>query len=132
MTTTTPAQHATRTRAWLAAGLVVAGTATDVAIDPSRTHIPLCPFHSISGAWCPLCGGLRAVASLAHGDIPAALHDNILVVAAIPVAITMWLLAILRPQLPIRLDKRAWLGVITLAVVFTVVRNVPAGAFLHP
>src|SRR5438094_8884073 len=120
MTTTTPEASTTRTRAWRAAGVVAAATAADVAIDPSRTHIPLCPFHAVTGAWCPLCGGLRAVSSLAHLDIAAALRDNVLVVAGIPIAVALWLLAVARPHRVVRVDRRVWFAVIAIALVFTV------------
>src|SRR5882757_935738 len=129
MTTTTPDVRTTRTRAWRAAGVVGVATAADVAMDPSRTHVPLCPFHAVTGAWCPLCGGLRAVSSLAHGNVAAAVNDNLLVVAGIPIACAVWLLAVTRPQHRVRLDRRAWFAIIAVAVVFTIVRNLSFGAF---
>ena len=130
MTTTAPGLRTAHP--WRVAGAVSAAVALDVAIDPSTTHIPLCPFHAVTGAWCPLCGGLRAVASLAHGDVAAALHDNVLVVASVPVVMTLWLLSVLRPRRRSRIGRRSTLGIVALAVLFTVVRNLPAGEFLSP
>ncbi len=43
-----------------------------------------CPFHSITGLYCPGCGGLRAVDSLLKFDFANALRYNPLVVAFIP------------------------------------------------
>ncbi|RJP73032.1 MAG: DUF2752 domain-containing protein [Ignavibacteriales bacterium] len=43
-----------------------------------------CPFHSVTGLYCPGCGGLRAVDSLLKFDFTNALRYNPLVVAFIP------------------------------------------------
>ena len=34
--------------------------------------VPLCAFKHLTGAPCPLCGGIRACAALAQGDIASA------------------------------------------------------------
>ena len=38
------------------------------AFDPAHRHVPLCPFHTITGWQCPLCGGLRCADALVHGQ----------------------------------------------------------------
>jgi Protein of unknown function (DUF2752) len=106
-----------------------------VAMDPQHTHIPLCPFHAITGWWCPLCGGLRAVNAAARGHLGAALHDNVLLMAGLPILVWIFVDWTLR-----RRDGRAarswprWatVALVVLGVVFTVVRNLPALDALRP
>jgi hypothetical protein len=38
--------------------------------------MPLCAFKHLSGVPCPLCGGIRACAALAQGDVSAAFLFN--------------------------------------------------------
>ena len=47
--------------------------------------IPLCAFKHLTGMPCPLCGGIRACAALAQGDLAAAwlLNPGLLPVLAI-------------------------------------------------
>src|SRR6266513_4699752 len=45
---------------------------------------PRCPLHAMTGLHCPGCGSLRAVHSLLHGDIGAALHFNALLILSLP------------------------------------------------
>lgn len=38
--------------------------------------VPMCAFKHLTGVPCPLCGGIRACAALANGDVAAALQVN--------------------------------------------------------
>jgi len=38
--------------------------------------IPMCAFKHLTGVPCPLCGGIRACAALAQGDVASALLIN--------------------------------------------------------
>ena len=112
-----------------------AGVAADVAFDSVHRHVPLCPFHALTGGWCPFCGGLRAVDSLAHGQLTAALRDNALVVAALPLLLVLWLDWAQRRRdgrATRRVPRAATVGAIALVVVFTVVRNLGFATGLHP
>jgi hypothetical protein len=110
---------------------VVVGTAAVVLFDPTRRHVALCPFHALTGWQCPLCGSLRAVDELAHGHLAAAVRDNVLFVAVLPVLAVLW---IDRLRRPVRRRTPRALVVATIAVAagFTVVRNLPWATALRP
>ncbi|HEX2578497.1 MAG TPA: DUF2752 domain-containing protein, partial [Aquihabitans sp.] len=123
-------------RAPLVAGaLATAGTAALAVVDPTATHVPLCPLQALTGLDCPFCGSLRAVHALTRGDVGAALDHNVLFTAAVPVLVVGWALWAWRsvrepgarpPALP-----RPVVGLaLALAVAFTVARNLPAFAWL--
>jgi hypothetical protein len=118
----------------LAAAAALAG-AIDVVGDPSRTHVPLCPLHALTGLWCPLCGGLRAVHAMSRGHIQSALHDNAMLVLALPVIAVLWAQWAARTRTGSA--RRRWprgttLAVITALAAFTVLRNLAIGTALHP
>jgi hypothetical protein len=118
----------------VAAG-AVAALAADVAFDPAHRHVPLCPFHTITGWQCPLCGGLRCADALVHGQWSAALHDNVLLVAALPVLAWLWLDAWRRSRTgrPQRtLPRTCVIAVVVVLVTFTIVRNLGPMAALRP
>ena len=102
--------------------------------------IPLCPLHSLTGLWCPFCGGLRAVAALSHGDLPAALSFNLPVTVLLPVIALSWVLWARaawqrRDVAAPSLSNRGWLALGAVLLVFTVWRNLPQlplGAWLAP
>ena len=64
-----------------ALGILCAAAATLLAKIPERLlPIPLrCPFRALTGLPCLTCGGTRAMAALARGDLQAALSFNPLV-----------------------------------------------------
>jgi hypothetical protein len=122
-------------RPYRIAGAAVLALAAVRAFDPLHRHVPLCPFHAATGWQCPLCGGLRAVDELARAHPVAALHDNVLVVAAVPIAVLLWLDLLLQRRAG--RSARCWprsatVAVIVLAAAFTVLRNLPFGAALRP
>ncbi|WP_428934404.1 DUF2752 domain-containing protein [Streptomyces sp. ACT015] len=116
---------------------VVGAFAYVAAVDPGEPgHYPVCPLFHVTGLYCPGCGGLRSAHAFAHGDLLAALQDNapaVLGYLAFAVLWTVWVVRAARGR-PFRLDLgpvHLWtLG--TLLLVFTVVRNLPFGGWLHP
>lgn len=118
-----------------ALALTAAGYLT--AVDPNQPgHYPTCPWLFLTGRYCPGCGGLRAFHDLFHGQFATAVSSNVLAVAMLPVGVLLWL-HWTRNRLsgkPNRLRFRGWLGWSGLAVmvVFWIVRNLPAGAWLAP
>ncbi|MFG2312172.1 DUF2752 domain-containing protein [Streptomyces sp. NPDC048566] len=107
------------------------------AVDPNQPgHYPACPLLRLTGIYCPGCGGLRSAHAVAHGDVAAALTDNAPAVGGYLVFAVLWAFWVIRSLRgrPVRLDLgpvHLW-TVGTLLLVFTVVRNLPFGAWLHP
>ncbi|MBB0245391.1 DUF2752 domain-containing protein, partial [Streptomyces alkaliphilus] len=144
--------------ALVVAGLLGLGVLLVLAVvDPSIPgRYPPCPVRALSGLWCPGCGGLRAGHALTRGDLPAALRANALVpVLALTVLLVPPLRTIRRRLRPPEGRARGrtrpgrgpgshlrrpgatihlLVGVVVLPVltVFTVLRNLPVGAFLAP
>ncbi|MFD9911009.1 DUF2752 domain-containing protein [Streptomyces sp. NPDC059063] len=118
-------------------GAVVAAFAYVATVDPNEPgHYPACPLLYYTGVYCPGCGGLRSAHAFAHGDLTAALGDNALAVAgfgAFAVVWTVWAVRAARGR-PTRVELgRAQLWAVgALITVFTLVRNLPFGAWLHP
>ena len=84
---------------------------------------------------CPFCGSLRAVDNLVRGHPITALHDNLLLVAALPVLAVAWLdwVARLRTGRPARrVPRAATIWLVVLLVGYAVVRNLPSMAALRP
>jgi len=96
-----------------------------------------CPYHLLTGGWCPGCGGLRAVNDLTHGDLVVAASSNLLFVAVLPLIAAFWVLWVRaaadgRPRPRVPSSPVLIVAVVTVAVAFTVVRNLTAGAWLAP
>lgn len=137
------------------AAVAVAALPALYRIDPTTTHVPLCPLHAATGLWCPLCGATRAVHALLHADLPAALHDNALLVVSAPLLALLWWrwLCACRAATPgprgpsgqsglrgpddeVRTSRPlprslVW-GFVAVAVAFALARNLPAGSWLAP
>lgn len=159
MTTRTPAHGGTRAvvgsrRAEGVGALAVIGGMATLALlrDP---HVPgnlgICPSVLLLGVYCPGCGSLRALHDLMHGDVPAAIGHNVLLVPALLFVVVWAVRAIARPG-PVAMvaagapsDSRrmslswrrrlsavpwAWLLLVVI-VVHTVARNIP-GSPLAP
>ncbi len=94
-------------------------------VDPHRPGalFPACPFKLLTGWNCPFCGGLRMTHDMLHGDLVAAVVDNVYLVAGLPMLALWWLWRRSRGERPF---TPAVIAVITVtALVWTVVRNLP-------
>lgn len=144
--TPTPSDGAARASArvaplWrpVAVGIVAAVAVAVVAtVDPHEAgHYPTCPSLYLAGFFCPGCGSLRAVHSLAHADLMGALGMNVLAVVAVPFLLWRWGLW-LAAGLGVTVHRRlapAWAvwSLLAVIVVFTVARNIPMfGPLLAP
>jgi hypothetical protein len=106
-------------------------------VDPNEPgHYPTCPFLSLTGAYCPGCGSLRAVHALAHGDVGTAIDRNPLAVLAVPLVVALWLLWARRRVLgrPRTWAAPAWVinALLVAVVAFWVLRNLGPFAWLAP
>lgn len=125
----------------LTAGLALAAVALVAVVDPHEPGTyPPCPWRMLTELWCPACGGLRATHHLATGDPVAAIASNALIVALLPVMGVLWSRWLLQrwrgespeQSTPPTLSARATVVLVVVAAVFTVARNLPAGAALAP
>jgi hypothetical protein len=115
-----------RLYAGLGSGLAAAAALSYVGlVDPHRAGslFPPCMFKAVTGWNCPGCGGLRMTHDLLHGDLSAAMVDNVFLLVGLPLLAlwTMW---------RVRRGQRAFTPavltvVVVLAVTWTIVRNLP-------
>jgi len=112
----------------LAALASCAYVATHDPNNPS-TLMPQCPTKLLTGLDCPLCGGLRMVHNLIVGHWSSAVHDNLLLLIALPFALVVyarWVYATVTGRvLAFSLSRRWTLGLVGVAVAWAVVRNLP-------
>jgi len=121
----------------VALGMAIAGIWLLRTFDPNATGslFPSCPFHALTGWYCPGCGITRALHALVHFDVARALAMNALVVLGLPLLAVMAVQGLTqRALLPrvlarVAFDGRAWIVVL---LVFGVVRNLPGFAWLAP
>ena len=111
------------------AGAALVGALLVRAVDPNVPgHYPVCLSLTLTGTYCPFCGGLRALHDLMHGDMAGAFGMNPLLVLAAPFLLRAWWRWVRRAACGARVTARtatwpAWLtfGVI---VTFWAARNV--------
>lgn len=108
-----------------AGGLTVGALAYTGLADPHRPGFlfPGCPFKALTGWNCPACGGLRMTHDLLHGDVGAAIVDNVFALVGLP-ALVVWMLVRWRlgkTLFPIS----AVVTIVAALVVWTVMRNLP-------
>jgi len=100
-------------------------------IDARKGGFPECPFHLLTGWFCPGCGSQRALSSLLHGNILAAMHNNILMVAFLPLLLYS---AFVNLRYAGTRKMKLWYDplfvkiVLVSVVCFWIFRNIP----LHP
>jgi hypothetical protein len=122
----------------LAVAAVAAGIAAAVFFFNPRTHgfYPICQFHRLTGLNCPGCGMTRSLYALLHGDWGTALRDNALLLcglAALALRGGWWGAKQCRGRAAGDFFPAQWLWpLLAVALVFTVLRNLPAFAFLSP
>jgi hypothetical protein len=121
-----PHRHGTRLYTTLGTGALTVGALTYVGLaDPHRpgSLFPPCPFKLLTGWNCPACGGLRMTHDLLHGNLPAAVVDNVFLLIGLP-ALALWVLwRVKQGQRAFTLPAIIVIAVATIA--WTVVRNMP-------
>jgi len=120
--------------------LVVAALGSGAVLfffDPAKHgFFPVCLFHSLTGLNCPGCGATRAAYQLLHGHLVRALHDNALFVLTLT-ALTVqgaWLVMrkIRKREVGFVMSPVMLWALLVTVFVFTVLRNLPAFAWLSP
>jgi hypothetical protein len=139
------ATFAPATQRWqrmLAPAITLGGLgAATVALHLRDPHVSgswgACP-SALLGLSCPGCGGLRAVNDLTHLQLVEAASSNLLFVVALPLVLFglgRWVADQWRGVTRASTAWATWpatTGVVTLLVVFTVLRNLPAFEWLAP
>ena len=123
----------------LAAILLAAAGAAAVLFfcDPARHQFyPICYFHAVTGLNCPGCGSLRALHELLHGHLLPAARSNVLLLLLLLVlggaGLQRWVTKH-RLQSAVTVVRPGWLwAFLGTAVVFAVLRNLPAFRWLAP
>jgi hypothetical protein len=118
---------ATTSRLWIAgsAALGAAALAYIGTVDPHRPGavFPFCPFKVVTGWDCPACGGLRMTHDVLHGNISAAVTDNVFLLVGLPL---LAIFALWRRRRGREVVTPALLVVLAAATLgWTVVRNLP-------
>jgi hypothetical protein len=112
------------------AAVAAAGVALLWRVDPNQagSGLPACPFHGLTGLYCPGCGATRALHALVHGDVGQALAMNPGLTLALPLVVLLLLHALTALPRPLEAaatrisDARVW----AVAVIgFAVLRNLP-------
>ena len=97
-----------------------------------------CPWLTLTGTYCPGCGGLRAVNDLTDLRVVDAASSNLLLVATLPAFAAGWLRSVhqrwhgvLKPLPPAR--AQVLIAVASAFILaFWVVRNLPFAGWLTP
>lgn len=125
---------------WLfAAGAIAlaAGVLVLRHYPPGRLLLPPCPFHALTGLYCPGCGSTRALHHLLNFELVAALKCNFLAVAMLPYLLALFGVKALRtlstwrgPELELPVN---WVWLLTAVVIaWWIVRNLPLAMFVIP
>jgi Protein of unknown function (DUF2752) len=123
----------------LVAGAVLGASLLLHLRDPHRSGSwGYCPWLLLTGTYCPGCGGLRAVNDLTDGRFAAAASSNLLFVGSLPLVLFLWGRWTLDRWRGINrhvTTRRAFLlsgAFLAVTVMFWVLRNLPAAAWLAP
>jgi hypothetical protein len=138
--TTVAPRRRTSAAGVLASGMALGGLGITVAVvDPTAAGwLPPCPFHTLTGWWCPGCGLTRATHHLLRGEVGAALSYHLFVPVVLAAIVVGWWstlqVSLGRPAIgwPRRVPRALWIGVGVAIGVFSVARNLAPLSALAP
>lgn len=107
--------------------LVFAGIALYFFLDPAQYPFPECPFHTLTGYYCPGCGSQRAIHALLNINLVQAAQYNILLVASLPILLYYVFIKLFRKNTYPKLfysNTFLWI-VFVILIVFWLLRNLP-------
>jgi|SRR5215208_1651338 hypothetical protein len=115
--------------------IITVGSAVLYRVDPSESDFyPPCPFHAVTGLYCPGCGTTRALHQLLHGHLGEAFGLNPLMILMLPYlgySLLSYVMFSLRDRaLPNLLTSPfwGWLAFWTI-LIYGVLRNIPYPPF---
>ena len=97
----------------------------------STAFLPPCPFHALTGFYCPSCGSTRMLFFLVQGHPYLAFRENPLAFVVLPAVIYGIGLQLLTQSRGLFLRVRpGWVrGFCVVVILFTVLRNIPYAPF---
>jgi hypothetical protein len=118
------------------AAVLLVATPVYFLFNPSSvSFFPECPFHLLTGLYCPGCGSQRAFHALLHGRVLEAAGFNLLAVLAWPLLVYSAARFVANHLFGLRWSQRLfyrpWFSRMVLALVLTfwLIRNMPWSCF---
>lgn len=117
--------RARRYGTWATGALAAGAVAYVGLVDPHRpgSLFPPCPFKMLTGWNCPACGGLRMTHDILHGDLAAAVVDNVFLLVGLPL-LAAWVIWRMTNRQP-GLGRPALVVIAVSTLAWTVLRNLP-------
>ncbi len=106
-------------------------------LNPSEVQLfPHCPFHTVTGLYCPGCGSQRAAHDILNGDLLAGLQHNALIILVGAVLLIEGVILLLQSVFSMKIYNplhNTWFVRLILVVVilFWILRNLPYEPFAY-
>lgn len=124
-----------RLKAWALVGIGMTAAYMLYTFNPASSvlYVP-CPFHKLTGFYCPGCGSLRAIHHLLHGDVVIAFRLNPLMVLLLPFLGYSFFVYVMgnirrRPLPPLVVPAIAIWVFLGVVLLFWAMRNIPTYPF---
>ena len=97
----------------------------------SRGVVPECQIHSLTGIYCPGCGGSRSLKALLKGDVLAALQMNAFALGFMGVAGYLALRTSWEAWFPMKrwprfsISPKVWWTIGVMVFLYVIARNLP-------